>query len=255
VLSSKVGRRVHSGARDVTSEGFAVKGRHAEFDYSREGIRLSVEESLRRLGTDYIDILLLHDIGSLTHGARHAQILRQALDESLPAMAELRSSGACRAIGIGVNEQAVGFEVLSHFPLDYIMLAGRYTLIEQSGGLPLLNEARRRSVGMLIAGPYNSGLLGGARSPGDTYNYLPAEPQVYQRAEQLYALCAQAGVEVGAAALQFPLGHPAVACVVAGLRSVAEVDSAVARMNTPIPAPVWSELRNAGFLLPDAPTP
>jgi D-threo-aldose 1-dehydrogenase len=256
VLSSKVGRRVYGeSAGSPASDGFAVSGRRAEFDYSREGIRRSVDESLRRLGTDYIDILLLHDVGALTHGSRHGEVLRQVLDESLPTLAELKSSGVCRGVGIGVNEQAVCLELLPRFPLDFIMLAGRYTLIEQVGAVSVLNEAQRRCVGMLIAGPYNSGLLSGALRPGNTYNYLPVEPAMYQRAEELYVLCSEAGVDVGSAALQFPLAHPAVACVVAGMRSTAEVESAVGRLNAQLPASLWQKLREKGFLLPDVPTP
>jgi D-threo-aldose 1-dehydrogenase len=263
VVSSKVGRRIHcdssgeglSRAGGLSADGFAVAGRHAEFDYSAEGIHRSVEESLRRLKTHYIDILLLHDVGSMTHGTRHPQMLRQILDESLPALADLKAQGVCRAIGIGVNEQSVCLELLPLFPLDYIMLAGRYTLMEQAAGLAVLNEARQRSVGVLVAGPYNSGLLGGTLHPGETYNYQPVELEVYRRAQQLYALCAKAAVEVGAAALQFPLAHPAVASVVVGMRSVMEVDCAVTRSRTVIPASVWAELRGAGFLGEGVPTP
>ncbi len=255
VLSSKVGRRIYSGTGGPGRDGFAVKDRYAEFDYSREGIRLSVEESLQRLRTDYIDILLLHDVGALTHGSRHEQVLRQALDESLPAMADLKASGLCRAIGIGVNERAVCLELLPRFPLDYIMLAGRYTLMEQAQGLPVLNEAARLCVGILVAGPYNSGLLSGVLQSGATYNYEPAQPEIYRRAQQLYDLCSSAGVDIGAAALQFPVAHPAAASVVAGLRSTSEVASAVARLQAKIPASFWQQLREAGFVLPGAPTP
>lgn len=256
VLSSKVGRRVYSESAGLpAADGFAVTGRRAEFDYSRDGIRRSVDESLRRLGTDYIDILLLHDVGALTHGSRHAEVLRQALDESLPTLAQLKADGVCRALGIGVNEQSVCLELLPGFPLDYIMLAGRYTLLEQSGALSVLSEAARRSVGILIAGPYNSGLLSGSLRPGNTYNYLPVEPKMYQRAVELYALCGEAGVDVGSAALQFPLAHPAVASVVAGMRSSAEVESAAGRLAAELPASLWQKLREKGFLLPDVPTP
>jgi D-threo-aldose 1-dehydrogenase len=256
VLSSKVGRRVYDdSAGHRAADGFAVSDRRAEFDYSRAGIHRSVEESLQRLGTDYIDILLLHDVGVLTHGSRHAAVFRQALDESLPALAQLKAEGVCRAIGIGVNEQAVCLELMPRFPLDCIMLAGRYTLIEQSGGIAVLDEALRRSVGMLVAGPYNSGLLSGALGPGETYNYLPVEPAIRLRAEHLYAICAAAGVDVGAAALQFPLAHPAVMSVVAGFRSVAEVDSAMRRLEAELPASLWQELRAEGFLEPGVPTP
>jgi D-threo-aldose 1-dehydrogenase len=256
VLSTKVGRRIHSGsAGRPLAGGFAVGDRHAEFDYSRAGVRRSVEESLQRLKTDYFDILLLHDVGALTHGSRHPQMLRQALDEALPTLAELKASGLCRAIGIGVNEQAVCLELLPRFPLDYVMLAGRYTLLEQSDGIAVLNEAQRRSVGILVAGPYNSGLLSGSQRPGNTYNYQPVELTMHERAERLYAVCAQHGVEVGAAALQFPLAHPVVATVVAGMRSAGEVESAVMRLNARVPASLWQELRETGLLLPGVPAP
>ena len=128
VLSTKVGRSivVDRGSGEA-SDGFAVVGAKAVFDYSYDGVMRSFESSLERLGVDYIDVLLLHDIGRLTHGEAHPQRLRQALDEALPAMAELKASGACRAIGIGVNEEAVCLELMPQFPLDCILLAGRYT--------------------------------------------------------------------------------------------------------------------------------
>ena len=256
VLSSKVGRRVYDAPpTECSGDGFAVLGRRAAFDYSRDGVRRSVESSLQRLRTDYIDILLLHDIGALTHGSQHAQVLRQALDEALPEMATLKAEGLCRAIGIGVNEQEVCLEILPRFPLDCIMLAGRYTLLEQSAGIPVLDAAVRHSVGVIVAGPYNSGLLGARLAPGDTYNYLPAEGAVRIRAQELYRLCANFDIEVGAAALQFPLAHRAVRCVVAGMRSTAEVASGVARMKAHVPPPLWRCLREAGLLLPEVPTP
>jgi len=255
-LSSKVGRCVHDAPRTaIAVDGFVVEGRGAVFDYSRDGVRGSVESSLKRLRTDYIDVLLLHDIGALTHGQHHARILRQALDEALPELARLQGEGVCRAIGIGVNERDVCLEVMPRFPLDCIMLAGRYTLLEQAAGLPVLDEALRRGVRVLAAGPYNSGLLSSARAPGATYDYRPTDASIHQRAEHLYRLCAEIDIELGAAALQFPLAHPAVSSVVAGLRSAVEVDSAIARMKSPVPPSAWRSLRDAGLLLPEAPTP
>ncbi|RXD62895.1 aldo/keto reductase, partial [Xanthomonas perforans] len=141
-LSTKVGRCVYDDAHAVAGrDGFAVAGRRAEFDYSADGVRRAFDSSLQRLGTDYIDVLLLHDIGALTHGDNHANVLRQALEEALPAMAELKAAGACGAIGLGVNEQDVALEVLPRFPLDCVMLAGRYTLLEQHGARALLQQA------------------------------------------------------------------------------------------------------------------
>jgi D-threo-aldose 1-dehydrogenase len=256
VLSSKVGRRIaDTSETEPSADGFAVQGRRATFDYSREGVRRSVESSLTRLKTDHIDILLLHDIGALTHGARHAQVLRQALDEALPEMSRLKAEGVCRAIGIGVNEMDVCLEVMPLFPLDCIMLAGRYTLLEQSAGLEVLDAAVRHRVSVIVAAPYNSGLLSDARAPGDTYNYRSVDTATRVRAERIYAICAGLGIEVGAAALQFPLAHRAVACVVAGMRSTAEVESGVERMRAPIPQSLWRALRDAGLLLPEVPTP
>lgn len=257
-LSTKVGRLVldTGNVQANSADGFAVAGRHAVFDYSRDGILRSVEASLQRLQTDHVDVLLLHDIGALTHGPRHAAVLRQALDESLPTMAELRSQGVCQAIGLGVNEEDICLQVMPAFDLDIIMLAGRYTLFEQHESARVMALAVQKNVAVMAAGPYNSGLMSGAETPGDTYNYAPADAAVVARAKRFYVICAQNGIEPGAAALQFPLAHPAVATVVCGLRSPAEVDSAVHRMHgTAIPAHLWEALRHAGLLDSSAVTP
>lgn len=253
-LSTKAGRLLLD-TDEAADDGFAVSGRRAVFDYSRDGILRSVESSLRRLATDHVEILLLHDIGALTHGAQHPAILRQALDEALPAMAELRSQGVCGAIGLGVNEQDVCLQVLPAFPLDVVMLAGRYTLFEQRDSTRLMAEAVQRNVAVMAAGPYNSGLLGADDAPGHTYNYAPADAAIRARAQRFYDICGRFGAGVGAAALQFPLAHPAVATVVCGLRSPAEVDSAARRVRTPLPPMLWTELRQAGLIEADAIAP
>jgi D-threo-aldose 1-dehydrogenase len=250
VVSTKVGRRIErdESRRGPVTDGFAVSGSRAIFDYSRDGVRRSFESSLRRLGVDYVDILLLHDVGKLTHGEQHAEVLRQALDEALPAMAALRAAGAVGAIGIGVNEQAVCLEVMPRFGLDYIMLAGRYTLLEQAGSAQVMAEAVARGVRVMVAAPYNSGLLGSRDGPGETYNYVPADGATLDKARRIYAQAAAEGVDVGAAALQFPLGHPAVACVVAGMRNAAEVRVAGERMVGELPVRFWQRLKEAGLL-------
>lgn len=255
-LSTKVGRVIEDVAgRRGEADGFAVDGRAARFDYSRDGVRRALEASLRRLRTDRIDILFLHDIGALTHGERHPLVLAQALDEALPEMARMREEGLVGAIGIGVNEEAVCLEVMPRFPLDAIMLAGRYTLFEQADSKAVMTRARADGVSVLVAGPYNSGLLGGTDGPGATYNYAPATPGVLARAQRFYDACARTGTDVGAAALQFPLAHPAVVSVVCGLRSVAEVDAALLRQRAEIPATTWKTLRDEGLLAAGAPTP
>jgi D-threo-aldose 1-dehydrogenase len=254
-LSTKVGRLVEDAPGVVGHDGFAVEGRRAVFDYSRDGILRSVEASLKRLQSSHIDILLLHDIGELTHGECHNAVLRQALDEALPAMAELRSQGICRAIGIGVNEEAVCLQVMPRFPLDVVMLAGRYTLFEQEGSVRVMALAQEQQVSILAAAPYNSGLLGMAYGPGQTYNYAPATAAVLARAHRYYDICAATGAEVGAVALQFPLAHPAVASVVCGLRSVDEVEASMARLRQHVPASTWARLRVEGLIGEHIPVP
>ncbi len=255
-LSTKVGRVIETDHRQTHhGDGFIVDGRRAYFDYSRDGILRSVEASLSRLRTDRIDVLLLHDIGVETHAANHAAVLRQALDEALPTMAELRAQGVCDAIGIGVNEEAVCLEVMPRFPLDVIMLAGRYTLFEQERSEGVMAQAQALGVGILAAGPYNSGLLSGTDAPGSFYNYAPASDAIVERARRFYEILGKSHTEVGAAALQFPLAHPAVLSVVCGLRSTAEVDSAAARMQANIPVGAWHALREAGLVRNGTPTP
>jgi D-threo-aldose 1-dehydrogenase len=255
-LSTKVGRVIeHDAQQTGHADGFVVDGRSARFDYSRDGILRSFEASLNRLRTDHVEILLLHDIGALTHGDRHPHMLRQALDEALPAMAELRAQGACRAIGIGVNEEAVCLEVMPRFAIDVIMLAGRYTLFEQHDSKAVMAQALARDIAILAAGPYNSGLLGGRNGPGEFYNYAPADSHTLARARHFYDVLDQADTQVGAAALQFPLAHPAVASVVCGMRSIAEVESADERMKTAIPTDAWRALRDAGLIDDGIPTP
>lgn len=256
-ISTKVGRRIvrDKDRQNAINDGYAVTGSRSIFDYSRDGVQRSFESSLQRLGIERIDILLLHDVGRRTHGDRHAEVLRQALDEALPTMAGLRDSGAVGAIGIGVNEQAVCLELMPRFDLDCIMLAGRYTLLEQYDSVEVIAQAHQRAVKIIVAGPYSSGLLGDSRGPGTTYNYEPVDAATLKRARSIYAQCALEGVDVGAAALQLPLASPDVASVVAGQRSIEEVISAVARFNAPLPLSLWERLRRAGLIDPSTVIP
>jgi D-threo-aldose 1-dehydrogenase len=253
-VSTKVGRIIENdtGVQGGTTDGFAVGGSRAVFDYSGDGVRRSFAASRQRLGLDYIDILFLHDVGRLTHGARHEHVLEQAVHEALPAMVHLRDRGLIGAVGLGVNEQDVCLEIMPRFDLDYIMLAGRYTLLEQGKSVELMQEAQRRGVKIIVAGPYNSGLLANAHGPGTMYDYAPVDAAMLARARQIYAICAEEGVDAGAAAQHFPLAHPAVVSVVAGQRNVDEVLCAVARRDRAIPVSLWRRLKQAGLLMPDA---
>jgi len=254
-ISTKVGRLLTSDGASGLSDGFAVQSGGAVFDYTRDGILRSFEASLQRLRLNRIDILLLHDIGRLTHGNRHEAVMKHVLDYAIPTMAALRDSGAIDAIGIGVNEQAIGLELLRHIDLDWIMLAGRYTLLEQADSIEIMSVAQTRGVKVIAAAPYNSGLLANSEKAGSTYNYRPVPSQMLERAQRIYTICAQEGIDVGAAALQLPLAHPSIVSVATGLRSAAEVRSALVRLQTPIPASLWSRLREAGLLEPSTVVP
>lgn len=253
IVSSKVGRLlVPTEAGPGERHGFVDAAPFEPvFDYGYDAVMRSHAESLKRLGRDRIDILLAHDLGRRTHGDQHPARFREFFEGGYRAMRELRDSGAVGAIGLGVNEQEVCEEALSHGDFDVFLLAGRYTLLEQTaldGFLPL---CLKRGVRIIVGGPFNSGVL----VEGGHYNYHPAPPEVLDRVRRLEAVCAAHGVPLPAAALQFPLAHPAIASVIPGLGSSAQVAQAAAWMATPIPSALWDDLRAGGLLHPDAPTP
>ncbi|MGN6424824.1 MAG: aldo/keto reductase [Asticcacaulis sp.] len=255
LLSSKIGRVLKPIAPPppgTERHGF-VDGDpfEPEFDYTYDSVMASFESSLKRLRRDRIDILLAHDLGAVTHGAEHPRHLRDFLDGGYRAMRNLKDQGVISAIGLGVNESEIIETVLGHADLDVAMLAGRYTLLEQGALDTFLPLCERRGVQVIAAGPFNSGLLCG----GATYNYAPAPEALRQRAAALDAICAAHGVPLPAAALQFPLAHPAVAAVVAGMASPDEVRANVEMMAMTIPATLWSDLKAENLLRADAPTP
>ena len=259
VVSTKVGRLL------VPADGPLPEERHgfrsAEpyepvYDYSYDGVLRSHEASLARLGMDRVDILLVHDIGRLTHGDRHADRMAELAGGGLRALERLRAEGAITAFGIGVNECEVALELLDRGPLDVILLAGRYTLLEQGALDVLLPRCAASGTGVVVGGPYNSGILAG-QTPraGTRYDYAAAPALVLEKARRIEAVCARHQVALGAAALQFVLAHPAVTSVVPGLASLTEVAETVARYGAPIPAQLWAELKQEGLLRMDAPVP
>jgi D-threo-aldose 1-dehydrogenase len=254
VLSTKVGRRlVPTGPQDarVGREGyFSPRPFAPVFDYGYDSVMRSHAESLERLGLARVDILLCHDIGRLTHGAQHAARVRDFLDGGYRAMRELKESGAVRAIGLGVNEWEICVELLAECELDCILLAGRYTLLEQPSLPQLLPLCATRGVSIICGGPFNSGILAaGSRAAAQShYNYAPPPAEVLERVRNLEALCAQFSVPLRAAALQFPLGSPVVATVVAGCVTGAEARNAAAMIAHPIPHEFWHALRDRGLV-------
>jgi D-threo-aldose 1-dehydrogenase len=248
VVSTKVGRRLvptpeNAGRQD--DGGFAVPATHRrEFDYSRDGILRSVGESLERLGLDDIDILYLHDPDD--HWL-------EASTTGMDALVELRDQGVVRAIGAGMNQSAMLAEFVRRCDVDIVMLAGRYTLLDQSASEDLLPLAAAREVAVVAAGVYNSGLLSRAQVPNDAYyEYRPAPADLVAKARNMAEVCEQYGVTLPEAAVQFPLRHPAVVSVVVGARDATQVTGSLERYDAEIPDELWVELEQAGYLRPAA---
>ena len=261
VVSTKVGRSlVPVGPQDasVGREGyFSARPFAPFFDYGHDAILRSHAESLERLGLPRVDVLLCHDIGELTHGERNAGHVRAFLDGGYQAMKALRDQGQVRAIGLGVNESEICVELLRHCDFDCILLAGRYTLLEQPALDQLLPLCVEKGVSILCGGPFNSGILATGSRAGDKghYNYVAPPAAVLERVRRLEALCEEFQVPLRAAALQFPLAHPAIASVVAGCISGAQSRSCGELFAHPIPAEFWVALRERGLVDARAPLP
>ena len=261
LLSTKVGRLLEArtdAPRDqhgyVDTLPFVQR-----YDYTADGVRRSLEDSLQRLGLARIDLVYVHDIDRDTHGQAHPRRLADALDGGLPALAELKACGAILAYGLGVNDVAICRDVLRHADLDLILLAGRYTLADQSALPELLPECARRGVAIVLGGPFNSGILASGSHPPDGsapyFDYAPAPATVVERVAAIERVCAQFAVPLAAAALQFPLGHPAVTCVLAGARAAAEFDANLRLARHPIPRAFWQALRDERAIDAQAPLP
>jgi D-threo-aldose 1-dehydrogenase len=237
----------------VRSHYFATPSRAILFDYSFDGVFRSVEDSLERLGLDQIDVLYAHDLGADTHGSRAAsdRRLREFLDGGYRALEQLRAQGVVHAIGAGCNEWEVCEALIKSADIDLILLAGRYTLLEQTALDTFLPLCAEKGVGVVVGGPYNSGILAG----GAMYNYQPAPADIVARVRDLKAVCEAHGVGLAEAALRFPLGHPAVVSVVAGAISPAEVEGNIAAIGRSIPPVLWSDLKAERLIRGDAPVP
>jgi D-threo-aldose 1-dehydrogenase len=261
VLSTKIGRILHTmkpgesppaDFRDNGLPGFAPV-----FDYTYDGVMRSLEHSHLRLGLARIDIALIHDVDFWTTRDRAvlAERFKTVMDSGFKALDELRKAGIIGAIGVGINEADTSLRFIQAGNFDCMLLAGRYTLLEQGGLEAFLPECVERNVSVILGGPYNSGILTGGVKPGATHDYVAAPAQLIEKAQRIEAVCQRHGVELGAAAMQFPLFHPAVCSVIPGALSVSEVKQNVSRMSAKIPSDLWSELKREKLLDPSAPTP
>jgi D-threo-aldose 1-dehydrogenase len=261
VLSTKIGRILHAmkpGEKppaDFRENG--LPGFAPEFDYTYDGVMRSLEHSHFRLGISRIDIVLVHDVDFWTIKDRGIldQRFKTVMDGGFKALDELRKAGVIGAIGVGINESDTSLRFVQAGDFDCMLLAGRYTLLEQGALDAFLPECVKRGVSVILGGPYNSGILTGGVKQGATHDYVAAPAPLVEKAQKIEAVCKRHGVELGAAAMQFPLFHPALCAVIPGALSVAEVKQNVGRLSAKIPADLWSELKREKLLDPAAPTP
>ena len=261
LLSTKIGRILHAmkpgekppaDFRDGGLPGFAPV-----FDYTYDGVMRSLEHSHHRLGIARIDIVLVHDVDFWTIKDRAIldQRFKTVMDSGFKALDELRKAGVIGAIGVGINESDASLRFIQAGDFDCMLLAGRYTLLEQGALKEFLPECEKRHVSVILGGPYNSGILAGTVKPGATHDYVAAPAALIEKAQKIEAVCKRHGVELGAAAMQFPLAHPALCSVIPGALSTAEVEQNVARIGAKIPADLWAELKREKLIEPAAPVP
>ena len=236
---------------------FETPSRQEVFDYSYDGVMRSVEFSLERLGVDSIDILLAHDVDIFTHGSKEAADARakELMQGGYRALEQLRSERVVKAIGAGVNEWQAAENLARAGDFDLFLLAGRYTLLEQDALRSFLPYCEAKKIGILLGGPYNSGILATGPKPGAFYNYEPAPAAILDRVALIEQVCNSHGVKLVEAALQFPLGHPCVVSVIPGGQAPHEVTRNAEIMGAKIPAALWEELKEEGLLREDAPVP
>ena len=250
VVSTKVGRRLEPlpGPEGHDNEGFDVAATHRRiWDFTRDGILRSLEESLERLRLERVDVAYIHDPDD------H---YREALDLAYPALDELRAQGAVSAIGVGMNQSAMLADFARNTDMDFLMLAGRYTLLEQDALDDLLPVCERRGIGIVAAGVFNSGLLSrSAPAEHAKYDYADAPANLVERARRIAEVCQRHGSSLPAAALAFPLTHPAVVSVCVGARSAAQIERNARLLRERVPAELWAELKAENLLRPDAPVP
>lgn len=258
VISTKIGRLLRAvapGQGDGAGKWIDVPSRREIYDYSHDGVLRSLEASLARLGLDRVDILYAHDLDIFTHGSQAAMEARLAefMAGGYRALCRLRDEGVIAGFGAGLNEWEPCDWLMTRGDFDIFLLAGRYTLLEQ-GAAGFMDRAAVQGVGIVIGGPYNSGILATGPRPGARFNYAPAPDAVLARATQLQDICKAHGVRLVDAAFQFPLRHPAVVSVIPGGQGLAEMDSNIKAAAAEIPQALWQALAAEG-LIPETPAP
>jgi D-threo-aldose 1-dehydrogenase len=257
VVCTKVGRWMDPSHGRGDGSGFVGGQPHrAVIDYSYDGTLRSVEQSLLRLGTDRIELLLIHDVDIWTHGAEAVEDrFREAMAGAYVALDRLRGEGVIKGIGIGVNEAEMCVRFAQAGSFDTMLLAGRYSLLEQPALKQFLPVALQQGMGVLLGGVFNSGILATGAVPGAKYNYQDAPAEILAKVTRIQRVCDAHGVALPTAALHFALGHPAVASVVLGAQSPQEVERNVAALSSVVPAALWSDLKAEHLLDADAPVP
>jgi D-threo-aldose 1-dehydrogenase len=260
VLSTKIGRVLEDCAAKDKPETIFIDtpNRRFDFDYTYDGVMRSFAGSLERLGTDHIDILYVHDVDVFTHGSQEKSDakIRQLFDEGgYRAIDELRSSGVVKAIGGGLNEWETCEKLARLGDFDCFLLAGRYTLLEQEALETFLPLCEERGIGIIIGGPYNSGILATGAVEGAYFNYEPAPSKVMDKVRRIEAVCASHNVALVDAAFHFVLGHPSVVSVIPGAQRDFEVARNVKTLKKKMPTSLWSDLKAEGLLRADAPVP
>lgn len=241
VISTKVGRLlVRRGHGAASAEPNVL------FDWSRDGVMRSLDESLARLGMDRVDIALLHGPDDYYD---------VAIGEAYPVLDDLRSQGVVTAIGAGMNEWELSARFAREADFDCILLAGRYTLLDQTALAEFLPLCEERGISVILGGPYNSGILASDLTDEATYQYVKAPPDILERARRIRSVCDRYGVPLNAVALQFGLAHPAVASTIPGARTAGEAEDNHRAVSHPVSNALWEDLKHQGLVDPDSPVP
>ena len=263
VISSKVGWSLvpidpdNPPSINIFDNALPYKG---VIDYSGDAIKRSLEESLKRLNTDHVDFVFMHDPDeaiSIQPGRDLSEVSHfdQAMKEAYPILDDLRSQGAIKAIGAGMNQWQMLADFARAGDFDCFLLAGRYTLLEQEPLREFLPLCEAENISVIIGGPYNSGILASGAIEGAYYNYQAATPEILERVRNIEAVCARHNVALQAAALQFPFGHPTVASIIPGARSIEELNANVGYFGQNIPTDFWTELKQQGLVEMASPVP
>jgi D-threo-aldose 1-dehydrogenase len=258
LVTTKVGRVLHRPAdprhydRGPWTYGLNFE---IEWNYSYDGVMRSYEQSLLRLGLDTVDALLIHDPDAPIHGGAHGPRMKEMAESGIKALQELKARGEIKAIGMGLNSTE-GVDTLAPLvELDFCIIAMPYTLLDQAALRAGMQRCIEKNISVIIGAPYASGILATGPGPNAKYRYADAEPDIQEKARRIQAACQRHGVSLQAAALQFPLAHPAVVSVIPGGASPEEVRSNVGFITEPIPVALWADLKSEGLIDPEAPVP